>query len=177
MSDVINEQLSALADDELPRGEFPLLWQRIARDPELTAKWARYHLMRDALRGNLPSHVAPGLGTSVVAALDDAPPVVAVRARWARRAAGGAVAAAVAVVALFTLQIQEPVGPDEALVVPVTANPQVDAGRFATASGFQWDEAQPEVQTELDRYLLNHADDAVSADVVVEDAPGDEAPR
>ena len=30
----------------------------------------------------------------------------------------------------------------------------------ATASGFQWESAQPDVQSELDRYLLNHADQA-----------------
>lgn len=170
MNDVINEQLSALADDELPRREFPLLWQRVARDPELTARWARYHLMRDALRGDLPNETAPTLGAAISAALADESPVATARASWVRRAAGPAVAAAVAVVALMTLQVEEPVGPDEALVVPVTANPQVDASRFATASGFQWDQAQPEVQTELDRYLLNHADDADS----VEDV---EAPR
>ncbi len=171
MSDIIKEQLSALADDELPRGEFSLLWQRIARDPELTAQWARYHLMRDALRGDLPSHLAPGLGNAVATAIaSDAPPLAA-RGRWARRAAGPAVAIAVAVVALLTLQVQEPAGPDEAYVVPVTENPQVDAGRFATASGFQWDQAQPEVQSELDRYLLNHADDAVAEEVPVEVVP------
>ncbi|MEX0900200.1 MAG: sigma-E factor negative regulatory protein [Gammaproteobacteria bacterium] len=172
MSDMINEQLSALADDELPRGEFPLLWQRVARDPELTARWARYHLVRDALRGDLPTRVAPEIGRSVTAALAGEAPV-AVRIGWARRVAGPAVAAAVAAVALLTLQVEEPAGPSEALVVPVTANPQVDAGRFATASGFQWDQAQPEVQTELDRYLLNHTDDAVSTDEVTRN----EAPR
>lgn len=170
MNDMINEQLSALADNELPRREFPLLWQRVARDPALTAKWARYHLMRDALRGDLPNETMPALGAAISTALADEAPVSVVRASWVRRAAGPAVAAVVAVVALMTLQVEEPVGPDEALVVPITANPQVDAGRFATASGFQWDQAQPEVQTELDRYLLNHVDDAVS----VEDV---EAPR
>lgn len=166
MSDVINEQLSALADDELPRREFPLLWERVVRDPELTARWARYHLMRDALRGDLPSHTALGVGKAVATALAGEAPAVA-RTGWIRRAAGPAVAAAVAVVALLTLQIDESAGPDEALVVPVTANPLGDTNRFATASGFQWDQAQPEVQNELDRYLLNHVDDAVSTDAEV----------
>jgi negative regulator of sigma E activity len=177
MNDVINEQLSALADDELPRREFPLLWQRVARDPELTARWARYHLMRDALRGDLPGQVTPGVAAAVADALGGEALPAAARAGWARRAAGPAVAAAVAVVALLTLQLEEPVGPDEALVVPVTANPQVDAGRFATASGFQWDQAQPEVQSELDRYLLNHTDDAVSVDDADELPADDEVPR
>ena len=177
MNDVINEQLSALADDELPAREFPLLWQRVARDPELTARWARYHLLRDALRGDLPSHVATGVGAGVAAAIGGEALPAATRASWMRRAAGPAVAAAVAVVALLTLQLEEPIGPDEALVVPVTANPQVDAGRFATASGFQWDQAQPEVQSELDRYLFNHTDDAVRSEPADEDAADDEAPR
>ncbi len=177
MSDLINEQLSALADDELPRGEFPLLWQRVAQDPELTARWARYHLMRDALRGDLPEQVASGLGNTLATSLADEPSRVTKPAGWVRRAAGPALAATVAAVALLTLQVEQPAGPEEALVVPVTANPQVDAGRFATASGFQWDQAQPEVQTELDRYLLNHTDDAVSTEMDAENQSVDGAPR
>ena len=159
MSDILNEQLSALADDELPRRELPLLWQRIATDPELAARWARYHLVGDALRGDLPDEVRPGFAARVARALADEPAPSAAR-QWGRQLAGVAAALAVAAVALTTLQVDRSAGPDQAVVVPVTANPQVDPSRFATASGFQWESAQPDVQSELDRYLLNHADQA-----------------
>src|SRR5690606_30263237 len=150
MSDEINEQLSAFADGELPRHERLLLWQRIATDPELCARWARYHLAGDALRGELPDEVSVDFAATVGRALDAAPAAPAPARRWARGLASAAAAVAVATVALTTLQLDPPVGPDDAVVVPVTANPQIDPSRFATASGFQWESAQPDVQSELD---------------------------
>jgi sigma-E factor negative regulatory protein RseA len=174
MSDTINEQLSAFADDELSRREFPLLWQRIAADPELCARWARYHLAGDALRGELPAELQPGLAGAVSRALAGETAPAAARA-WGRHLASVAAALAVAVVALSTLQVEPTADSDEAIVVPVTAAPQVDPSRFATASGFQWESARPDVQTELDRYLLNHADQAER--IPEAETPDDEAGR
>jgi negative regulator of sigma E activity len=51
MSDLVNEQLSALVDGELPPEETTLLMRRIAREPELARRYARYQAMGDLLRG------------------------------------------------------------------------------------------------------------------------------
>lgn len=172
MNRIIEEQLSALADDELDAREFPLLWRRVAGDGELRARWARQHLVGDALRGNLPPMVDTGFADRVAAAVGREGQEVADTA-WPRRFAGAAAAVAVAAVALLTLPSGPAPGPDPAIVVPITANPQVaDPSRFSNASGFSWDRARPEVQAELDRYLLDHAEDAP-----VVDEAGDEGPR
>ena len=49
MSDLLNEQLSALMDGELPPEETALLLRRLEREPELAARLARYSAIGDAL--------------------------------------------------------------------------------------------------------------------------------
>ena len=52
MSDLVNEQLSALMDGELPPEETALLMRRLEREPELAQRLARYRAMGDVLRGD-----------------------------------------------------------------------------------------------------------------------------
>jgi sigma-E factor negative regulatory protein RseA len=54
MTDKLNEQLSALMDDECATPELGLALRRLSGDAELKACWQRYHLMGDTLRNNLP---------------------------------------------------------------------------------------------------------------------------
>ena len=51
MSDIVNEQLSALLDGELPPEETALLFRRFRREPELAQRLERYRLYGDYLRG------------------------------------------------------------------------------------------------------------------------------
>ncbi|MFN2300887.1 MAG: sigma-E factor negative regulatory protein [Gammaproteobacteria bacterium] len=163
MSDRIYEQLSAFADDELPAGEAPLLWRRMAAEPTLRARWGRYHLYGDALRDGLPLELDHGFAARVAATLTNEPvPAPSVRNPWPRRMGGLAVAASVMVAALVTLRVDEPVAPaNELVVTPVTANPQARGASFASTQGLQWERARPEVQQELNDYLLTHGDAAV----------------
>lgn len=65
------ERISALVDGEL---QDKVLLEQLADEPELADTFARYHLFGDALRNDLPSHLALDLTDSVMAALaDDAP--------------------------------------------------------------------------------------------------------
>lgn len=164
MSDRIHEQLSALADDELPTGEAQLLWRRLAADPELRDRWGRYHLYGDALRDGLPPALDRGLAGRIAAALAGEAVPAPARNPWPRRVGGLAVAASVMVAALVTLRVDEPVAPaDELVVTPATANPQARGASFASTQGLQWEQARPEVQQELNDYLLTHGDAAVDA--------------
>jgi len=52
MSDLLNEQLSALMDGELPPEETALLMRRLEREPALARRLARYRSMGDVLRGD-----------------------------------------------------------------------------------------------------------------------------
>lgn len=177
MTDKLNEQLSACVDDELDRGELRLLMERLARDPEMRARWARYHLVGDTVRNSLPdamrndfvARVAEGTG-------ETGGPVPATRT-WARSLGGLAVAASVAAAVLLNLRVAD-TGPDPSLVVPVTQNPRTaEVARYAVTGGAQWERAQPEVQEQLNAYLLDHADRVsqsegeVAADERGEDRP------
>lgn len=73
---LIDEQLSAWLDDELPREELELLAARLARSPEHQARLARYGLIGSSLRGGQVGSVstelaALRLGDRVRAALEE----------------------------------------------------------------------------------------------------------
>jgi negative regulator of sigma E activity len=106
MSDLLNEQLSALIDGELPAAETTLLLKRLEREPELRERLARYQAAGDVLRV-APASLRPGFTAAVSAALA-AEPAYRAAARRAPRLhlkplAGLAVAASVAAAALILL--------------------------------------------------------------------------
>jgi sigma-E factor negative regulatory protein RseA len=106
MTDAIKEQLSACLDGELPKAELDLLLKRLERDPELRDSIGRYALIGEALRNDRPV-VAKGLAAKLAAALEqEAAPHGAAKI-WIKRlrpAAGIAVAAGVAAVAVLSVQ-------------------------------------------------------------------------
>jgi len=96
MSELLNEQLSALLDGELPPEETSLLLRRLDREAELAGRLARYRLCGDVLRGE---RVQPRAGFTlrVSAAIAAEPALVVPRAvigrPACRRAAQGRAAA------------------------------------------------------------------------------------
>jgi sigma-E factor negative regulatory protein RseA len=117
MSDILNEQLSALLDGELPPEETALLMRRLEREPELRTRLARYGLCGGALRGErLQVRRDFALRVSAVVAGEPAlaAPALHPRAgravptsnarRWLTSLSGIGVAAAVAGLAVFVLQ-------------------------------------------------------------------------
>ncbi len=110
MSERIREQISAFLDGELPRQETDLLLKRLTRDAELRHTFGRYGLIGEACRGDVGTRVradfAAKIGRAIAA---EAPLADGTRRRrraprlW-RHAASAAVAAGVAVVAVFALQ-------------------------------------------------------------------------
>ncbi len=107
MTDQVKDQISALLDDELDARESGLLLVRLGKDSELTAVWERYNLIGDCIRGSLPDRIIPGFADRVAEAIgrnEAAEQVVhASRSKRWRPAAGLAVAASVAMVALIAL--------------------------------------------------------------------------
>jgi negative regulator of sigma E activity len=89
MSDLLNEQLSALIDGELPPEETDLLLKRIAREPELARRYARYQAIGDSLRGER-ARPSAGLAQRICAAVavEPSPAVVDPPAAAARRPSG-----------------------------------------------------------------------------------------
>jgi sigma-E factor negative regulatory protein RseA len=117
MSDILNEQLSALLDGELPPEETALLMKRLEREPELRTRLARYGLCGGVLRGErvsvrrdfalrMSAVVAgePVLATPTPHARPVPAAATAAALRWLKPLAGIGVAAAVAGLAVFVLQ-------------------------------------------------------------------------
>ena len=109
MSDLLNEQLSALIDGELPAQETALLLKRLEREPELRERLARYRVCGEMLRGaRVQARSDFSLKVCALLALEPAHAGGGLnRARPARRylrpVAGLAVAAAVAGAAILVL--------------------------------------------------------------------------
>ncbi len=112
MSEPIREQISAFLDGELPSAETDLLLKRLTRDAELRAYFGRCALIGEACRGvGVTRPMSRGGAARVQRAIEAEAPHTGgarvrrpVSARLWRHAASGAIAAGVAVVAVFALQ-------------------------------------------------------------------------
>jgi anti-sigma factor RsiW len=132
MNEGIRMQISAFVDGELPETEAQLLLRRLSQDAELRQQAAEYFAIGRAMRGQGSFAGTGGLRTRVAAAIDDRlidmefDEIEPVGRRYTRPLAGFAIAATVAVVAIFSLQLtQEPViGVDSA--TPTIAEDAVD---------------------------------------------------
>jgi sigma-E factor negative regulatory protein RseA len=103
MSKETREHISCLMDGEISRETSRFLVRRLGADAELSATWARYHLVRDCLRHPDSGQVHADLCSRVSSAIaaegrHQAPPRIP--RRWLRPVAGMAVAASVALMAV-----------------------------------------------------------------------------
>jgi sigma-E factor negative regulatory protein RseA len=158
MKNSLHEQLSALVDDELTGSEHAMLFRRIESDDQLYQRLSRYQLISDALQNHLPERVDTAFSLRVQGMLRSEPAQSGYSrlAALARPAAGLAVAASVAVMAVISIQSarQETVSPAD--VVAVSAPPAGDYLRVSDEPG------NPSVDRKLDMYLVNHNEYAVN---------------
>lgn len=68
------EQISALMDGDLSDAE---VLNELEMDSNLQDTWGRYHLIGDAMRGDLPVNLQLDLSDSIMAALEDEPTILA----------------------------------------------------------------------------------------------------
>lgn len=100
------EHLSCLMDGEVSRETGRFLVRRLGSDADLCATWARYHLVRDCLRHHEGSLAGDQLYSRVRKAIDDEAAPKSRQAfarRWLKPAAGAAIAASVALVAVLAV--------------------------------------------------------------------------
>ncbi|RYZ74251.1 MAG: anti-sigma factor [Lysobacteraceae bacterium] len=108
------QQLSALMDGDLPPDQARFLLRRMGHDSDLTGCWERWQLCGDVLRGRAEAPAPAGFAERIAQAIvvQPGPPAANARdghkgrtlARWG----GGALAASLAVVALFMVRQQVP---------------------------------------------------------------------
>ncbi|TBX25936.1 hypothetical protein TK45_04325 [Bowmanella sp. JS7-9] len=114
MSQQKHEQLSAFMDGEHADQD---LIKQISQDGALHGNWQRYHLVRATLRNELPPQIQLDIATSVAAALEHEPVILAPnKSRWQQLPLVGnvipmvknvgqlAIAASVAVAVVFAVQ-------------------------------------------------------------------------
>jgi len=151
MNDAIRMQISAFVDGELPDNEADLLLRRMGQDADLRHKVADYLAIGRALRGETTIAGADHIHEQVSAAIDDKPveqeteAVGAPPARAIRPLAGFAVAATVALLAIFGLQ--------RTLNVDEIDSAATDTAVAETSDGY----AVPRpMDDRLRQYYLNH---------------------
>lgn len=106
MTNPSDERISALLDGELDEPEHRKAVDELLTHDNKRALWGRYHLIGDTLKRNLPKGMDHEFSSRVMASLESEPTVLAPRpqASWGQRAAGLAVAASVAAVAVLGVQ-------------------------------------------------------------------------
>lgn len=182
--ELMREQLSALMDGELSREESLFLLKRMEHDAELRDEWERLHMVSALQQGEFQT-VSSGFCARVMATVEmEATPAggsrrmvarVTVMPGWVRTVAGGAIAAAVAYVALVnfgpsaalpqapsgaTLAATPPVGsprPGSAATGTMNLPPQIFAPAAQTNGGSTQPALDP-AHLRLNRYLLRHSE-------------------
>lgn len=145
------EQISAFMDGEADQPAETIM-AGISNDPALRGAWQRYHLIGDAMRGQLPGHLTgPELAASIAAAVDREPAILSPASRRKspvqralKPAAGLAIAASVAMVAIIGLR-----GLNEA--TSTTGSPTVAATDSASTEDNPVQSLQPASQAPLAR--------------------------
>ncbi|MES9900104.1 MAG: sigma-E factor negative regulatory protein [Sedimenticola sp.] len=165
MTDEIREQLSALLDDELAHHETQALLDRLQDDDDLHDSLDTYQLISDVMRGEGTRLSPAGIAGAIREQIKSEPAIIAAPAHghvskaegrvhhWAKPAVGAALAASVAVMAVYLLpQIQGVADGGGVQIVASSANaPYLErtATRWKNLSG-------PKVESQLNRYLVDH---------------------
>jgi len=151
MNDAIRMQISAFVDGELPDAEADLLLRRMGQDAELRRKAAEYLEIGRALRGERSVPGIDRLQERIAAEIDDKPldddvvvPVIK-SGSAIRPLIGVAVAASVALVAIFGLQMTP--GIDEKLAGDNTVAEVVEDPGYTVPQ---------QVDEQLRQYYLSH---------------------
>lgn len=153
MDPTSREDLSALMDGELAAEPTRFLLRRLDHDPELSATWSRWHLIRACLASD-PARMSAAkrdddFASRIAAALQVEATPQARRRHWAQYVGGGALAAGVAVAALMlnapNSRIGEPApvvqnraAPSSAVATSLAANAPVANAQVVNPVSSPW---------------------------------------
>ncbi len=157
MNEQSAEQLSRLVDGDLSESEATSLLGSLPTDEALKARWMRYCLMGNALRGSLPERLSTDLAARVQGAIAEEPTLLAPPRRspqsHPRLVAGWAVAASVAAVASTGLWLADRGGSGSAVEANLAS---LSAPRQVVRLDPKDEEsADPQTQAYFDQVKLN----------------------
>lgn len=166
MSKILDEQLSAFLDGELPPEEVDLLLARLDRDPARRATLGRYAMIGECIRTGAAApaalDVADRVRTALAAEADAAP--VPATARGSRMGwVGGALAASLAVVALLLTapgiwQGASPLQPAQPGAVLLAARDDAGLEPLADVNAIASHRLGPRAAARLTSYLMAHGE-------------------
>lgn len=163
MTQLLDEQLSAFIDGELPPAELDMVLARLDRDPELRLRVGRYALIGECMRSGSARLDVLALGERVRGALASGPPQpvrVDRSATGRRRWIAAGLAAALAVVAVVALQprpwqLQAGPGAEVAASVPAARAGDDEVSTVRAALSHRLD---PRSAARLTGYLVAHGE-------------------
>ncbi|GJM05676.1 MAG: anti-sigma-E factor RseA [marine bacterium B5-7] len=165
MSEYNNEQLSALIDGEY-EGNSNKAFDELIHSQEMKNTWSRYHLIGDCLREQLPEKVSAQISSRVSKALLDEPTILApqkIKQFNLKPLAGFAIAASVAMAAVFTVQHSNetnsiPLAPSLAdnTTVPKAQTYSFPEAQVLPAAVKKSDTPKEFANQRLNNYLMNH---------------------
>jgi sigma-E factor negative regulatory protein RseA len=161
MSKETREHLSALVDGEISLETSRFLVKRLGTDEELRATWTRYHLVRDCLRHQDGSIAGEDLSVRVSRALENEEPAKTSRqlpTRWLKPAAGLAIAASVALMAIVAVGPGIPDGSPTGgeLAGEALLKPFVSPQGFTASPNSTQVSSSRSVTDRMSPYLLRH---------------------
>lgn len=122
--------------------------------------WGRYHLIRDVMRRQLDSLAPPGLADTISLRLQSEPSILvpprrsSFKANATRWAAGMAVAASVAAIAIVGVRSLAPIQDS----MPQLAAQSVESADYLRSSGTRWQAVSTDVEHDLNMYLVQHSE-------------------
>jgi sigma-E factor negative regulatory protein RseA len=122
------ENLSSFMDGEIDKAAGRFLVRRLANDDALRSTWDRYHVMRDCLRQQDTHWVKNDFCSRVRQAIEQEDQQEAAgksAMNWFKPVAGVAIAASVAMMAIFSVGPGQQTGPEAGLQVPTLATQSV----------------------------------------------------
>lgn len=160
MTDSNREHLSCLMDGEIDRKAQQFLLRRLSTDPELGARWQRYHLVRSCLHQEMGQGVAIVERVALAVDAEAEPPVVRTVPGWLRPVAGGAIAACVALVAVVginqNLSRQGPLESSGDQPGFVSQPTPLDRSFSRQAVPVNYSEVSPADRQRINTYVLRH---------------------
>lgn len=167
------DKLSSLMDGELRDADADAWLERLSKDKEMQGVWQRYHLVRDAMKGQLSAYPALDISSAVSEALKSEPAILTplwrrISPRYVmKQAAGLAVAAAVGTIAVLSVQQTQLVSSDDAGIAKATneqvvqqlasqTNQSNKPNKLRQVSFTTREKLDAAVESKLSSYLVNH---------------------
>ena len=164
----LTDKLSNLMDGELRDSDKWL--ERLAKDNDMREVWHRYHLVRDAMKGQLSDYPMLDISSAVSKSLESE--AIIVTPLWRRfspryvmkQAAGLAVAAAVGTIAVLSVQQSQLVSSGTNVIAAVSQEQPIyplskqsnRPGQIRQVSFTTRHKLDSDVESKLSSYLVNH---------------------